>query len=35
MEADFFHKAYEAILRPVCGNATNPETVIIERGKTD
>jgi polar amino acid transport system substrate-binding protein len=35
IEADFFHKAYEATLRPVYGNAANPETVVIERGKAD
>ncbi|WP_010254664.1 transporter substrate-binding domain-containing protein [Treponema primitia] len=32
VEADFFHKAYEATLRPVYGAAGNPETVVIERG---
>jgi ABC-type amino acid transport substrate-binding protein len=35
IEADFFHKAYEATLRPVYGNAGNPETVVIERGKIE
>jgi ABC-type amino acid transport substrate-binding protein len=34
IEDDFFHKAYEATLRPVYGNAVDPETVVIERGKT-
>jgi polar amino acid transport system substrate-binding protein len=35
IEADFFHKAYEAALRPVYGNTANPETVVIERGNVD
>ncbi|MDR1127706.1 MAG: transporter substrate-binding domain-containing protein [Treponema sp.] len=35
IEDDFFHKAYEATLRPVYGNAANPETVVIERGKAN
>jgi hypothetical protein len=33
IEDDFFHKDYEATLRPVYGNA-GPETVVIERGGT-
>jgi polar amino acid transport system substrate-binding protein len=32
VEAGFFHKAYEATLRPVYGNA-DPEAVVIERGR--
>jgi polar amino acid transport system substrate-binding protein len=32
VEADFFHKAYEATLRPVYGAGGNPETTVIERG---
>jgi ABC-type amino acid transport substrate-binding protein len=35
IEADFFHKAFEAALRPVYGNTLEPETVIIERGGTE
>jgi ABC-type amino acid transport substrate-binding protein len=35
VEADFFHRAYEATLRPVYGNTANPETVVIERGNAD
>jgi polar amino acid transport system substrate-binding protein len=35
VEADFFHKAFEATLRPVYGNAAGPETVVIERGNVD
>jgi polar amino acid transport system substrate-binding protein len=35
IEADFFHKAYEATLRPVYGNSVDPETVVIERGKIE
>jgi polar amino acid transport system substrate-binding protein len=34
IEADFFHKNYEATLRPVYGNTVDPETVVIERGET-
>jgi polar amino acid transport system substrate-binding protein len=34
VEADFFHKAYEATLRPVYGNTVDPDTVVIERGGT-
>ncbi|MDR0722253.1 MAG: transporter substrate-binding domain-containing protein [Treponema sp.] len=32
IEGDFFHKDYEATLRPVYGNAVDPERVVIERG---
>jgi polar amino acid transport system substrate-binding protein len=32
IEADFFHRDYEATLRRVNGNTIDPETVIIERG---
>jgi polar amino acid transport system substrate-binding protein len=32
LEADFFHKAYEATLREVYGKAANPEDVVIKRG---
>jgi polar amino acid transport system substrate-binding protein len=32
IEADFFHKDYEATLRRVYGNTAGPETVVIERG---
>jgi polar amino acid transport system substrate-binding protein len=32
MEADFFHKNYDATLRPVYGNNIDPETLIIEQG---
>ncbi|MFP3090271.1 transporter substrate-binding domain-containing protein [Treponema sp. TIM-1] len=35
VEADFFHTAYETTLRPVYGNAVDPETVVIERGRTE
>jgi polar amino acid transport system substrate-binding protein len=35
VEDDFFHKAYEATLRPVYGNTVDPEAVVIERGKTE
>ena len=35
IEADFFHKAYEATLRRVNGNTVDPETVVIERGKIE
>jgi polar amino acid transport system substrate-binding protein len=33
IEADFFHKNYEATLRPVYGAAANPDTVVVERGR--
>ena len=33
IEDDFFHKDYEATLRPVYGTTANAETVVIERGK--
>jgi len=32
VEADFFHKNYEATLRPVYGTAANPNSIVIERG---
>jgi polar amino acid transport system substrate-binding protein len=32
IEADFFHKNYEATLRPVYGDTLDPEAIIIERG---
>jgi len=32
VEADFFHKNYEATLRPVYGTAANPDSIVIERG---
>jgi polar amino acid transport system substrate-binding protein len=35
IEADFFHKDYEATLRPVYGNTVDPDTVVIERGGTE
>jgi polar amino acid transport system substrate-binding protein len=35
IEADFFHKDYEATLRPVYGNTVVPETIVIERGRTE
>jgi polar amino acid transport system substrate-binding protein len=34
IEDDFFHKDFEATLRPVYGHAIAPETVVIERGGT-
>jgi polar amino acid transport system substrate-binding protein len=34
LEADFFHKDYEATLRPVYGAALGPDAVVIERGGT-
>jgi polar amino acid transport system substrate-binding protein len=34
IEDDFFHKDYEATLRPVYGNTVEPDTVVIERGGT-
>ncbi|MDR3114298.1 MAG: transporter substrate-binding domain-containing protein [Treponema sp.] len=33
IEVDFFHKDYEATLRPVYGSGAGPEAVVIERGK--
>jgi ABC-type amino acid transport substrate-binding protein len=35
VEVDFFHKNYEATLRPVYGAAASPEAVVIERGRTE
>jgi polar amino acid transport system substrate-binding protein len=35
IEADFFHKDYEATLRRAYGNTVNPETVVIERGRVE
>ncbi|MDR2343072.1 MAG: transporter substrate-binding domain-containing protein [Spirochaetaceae bacterium] len=35
IEADFFHKDYEATLRPVYGRTAGPEAVVIERGKVE
>lgn len=35
IEDDFFHKDYEATLRPVYGNTLDPETVVIERGRVE
>jgi ABC-type amino acid transport substrate-binding protein len=32
VEADFFHRAYEATLRQVYGNSADPGDVVIERG---
>ena len=32
IEADFFHKNYEATLRPVYGVTVNPDSIVIERG---
>jgi len=32
VEADFFHKNYEATLRPVYGTTVNPDSIVIERG---
>ena len=32
LEDDFFHKAYDAALRPVYGNTVDPAAVVIERG---
>jgi len=32
VENDFFHKNYEATLRPVYGTAVNPDSIVIERG---
>ncbi|MDR2111192.1 MAG: transporter substrate-binding domain-containing protein, partial [Spirochaetaceae bacterium] len=32
VEADFFHKNFEATLRPVYGAAIDPEAFVIERG---
>jgi len=32
VENDFFHKNYEATLRPVYGTTVNPDTIVIERG---
>jgi len=32
VEADFFHKNYEATLRPVYGATANPDSIVIERG---
>jgi len=31
VENDFFHKNYEATLRPVYGTTVNPDTIVIER----
>jgi polar amino acid transport system substrate-binding protein len=35
IEDDFFHKNYEATLRPVYGTTSDPETVVIERGRAE
>jgi polar amino acid transport system substrate-binding protein len=35
IEADFFHKDYEATLRLVYGNTVEPDTIIIERGRRE
>ncbi|MDR0637916.1 MAG: transporter substrate-binding domain-containing protein [Spirochaetaceae bacterium] len=35
IEAGFFHKDYEATLRPVYGNTVDPATVVIEGGKIE
>jgi polar amino acid transport system substrate-binding protein len=35
IEADFFHKDYEATLRPVYGNTVEPDAIVIERGRTE
>jgi polar amino acid transport system substrate-binding protein len=35
IEDDFFHKDYEATLRPVYGNTVEPDTLVIERGRTE
>ena len=35
LEADFFHKDYEATLRPVYGATLEPDAVVIERGGTE
>jgi polar amino acid transport system substrate-binding protein len=35
IEDNFFHKDYEATLRPVYGTAADPETVVIERGRVE
>jgi len=32
VEDDFFHKNFEATLRPVYGVAVNPDSIVIERG---
>jgi len=32
VENNFFHKNYEATLRPVYGTAANPDSIVIERG---
>jgi ABC-type amino acid transport substrate-binding protein len=32
VEDNFFHKNYEATLRPVYGTAANPDSIVIERG---
>jgi len=32
VEADFFHKNYEATLRSVYGVSVNPDSIVIERG---
>jgi len=32
VENDFFHKNYEATLRPVYGTTVNPDSIVIERG---
>jgi len=32
IEAEFFHKNYEATLRPVYGVSVNPDSIVIERG---
>jgi ABC-type amino acid transport substrate-binding protein len=35
MEADFFHKDYEATLRPVYGSAGDPNAIVIENGRIE
>ena len=32
VENDFFHRNYEATLRPVYGTTANPDSIVIERG---
>jgi polar amino acid transport system substrate-binding protein len=35
VEDNFFHKAYEATLRRINGDALDPDTVVIERGRVN
>jgi ABC-type amino acid transport substrate-binding protein len=35
IEDGFFHNDYEATLRPVYGNAVDPESIVIEQGRIE